>query len=78
MLATVLPPLAALPPLLAARGEVGEAKRLLQAAAGVLSQAEANQDSFGEAMYYTGLAQLLPARSYDAVRRLDDLLVEGE
>jgi len=41
-----------------------------------LSASEQHQDAFGEALFYTGMCQLLGAHSYEAVRRLDDLLVE--
>ena len=60
----------------ASEAKLLEAKRLLQTACGPLSASEPHQDSFGEALFYSGMAQLLGARSYDAVRRVDDLLVE--
>ncbi|GAB4815418.1 hypothetical protein N2152v2_002464 [Parachlorella kessleri] len=62
--------------ILVARQQVAEAKRLLATVTTSLSGSEQHQDAFGEALFYTGMCQLLGAHSYEAVRRLDDLLVE--
>lgn len=55
---------------------MGEAKRLLGSATPILGASPPHQDSYGEALYYTGLCALQGATSYGAVRRVDDLMLE--